>query len=100
LNDILVAAPLAGKMSDIYVIRWKKRRGGIWYPEDRLRAAISGAMFLVPLTMIASGLLVEHVPGRVGLVLNLICLFLNGFGVCVASWCSIVRIFIPLVRLI
>jgi hypothetical protein len=48
--------------------------------------------------MIASGLLVEHVPGRVGLILNLICLFLNhnGFGVCVASWYSVVRLFISL----
>jgi hypothetical protein len=83
-------------MSDIYIIRWKKLRSGVWYPEDRLRAAIPGALFLVPLTMIASGLLVEYVPGPVGLVLNLISLFINGLGVCVASSGSVVRLFISL----
>jgi hypothetical protein len=80
-------------MSDLLIIRWKKRRGGVWYPEDRLRTAIRGALLLVPLTMIASGVLVELVSSRVGLMLNLICLFINGFSVCasVASSRSVVR---------
>lgn len=81
-KDILIAAaPLAGKMSDKIIIRWKERRGGVWYPEDRLRAAIPGVLLLVPLSMIFSGLLVAFVPGKLGLILNLICLFCNGLGV-------------------
>jgi len=69
-------------MSDRSVVKWRERRGGVWYPEDRLRAAIPGALFLVPLSVIFSGLLVQFVPGKIGSILNLVCLFVNGFGVC------------------
>lgn len=85
LKDDAVAAPLAGRLSDKYIIKWKERRGGVWYPEDRLRAAIPGALLFVPLSMIFSGLLVAFVPGKIGLILTLICLFFNGLGVCVES---------------
>ncbi|KAJ3511710.1 hypothetical protein NLJ89_g3940 [Agrocybe chaxingu] len=77
----MIGAPLAGRMSDQLVIRYQKARGGVWYPEDRLRATILGALFFVPLSVLFSGLLTEYIPGRVGLVLNLICLFMNGIGV-------------------
>jgi uncharacterized protein YybS (DUF2232 family) len=70
-------------MSDNFIIKWKARRGGVWYPEDRLRATIPGSLVLVPLSMLCSGFLVQFVRGNVGLILNLICLFVNGFGVCV-----------------
>ena len=50
----------------------------------RLRATLPGAL-IVPLrlSMLASGLLTGYVyvPGTLGLVLNLICLFINRFGV-------------------
>jgi hypothetical protein len=51
-------------------------------PEDRLRATLPGAMVLVPVSVLLSGLITQFVEGqRVGLVLNLICFFINGFGV-------------------
>ncbi|CAA7262068.1 unnamed protein product [Cyclocybe aegerita] len=77
----MIGAPLAGRTSDQLVIRYQKARGGVWYPEDRLRATILGALFLVPLSVLFSGLLTEYIHGRVGLMLNLICLFMNGIGV-------------------
>ncbi|PPQ91937.1 hypothetical protein CVT25_000980 [Psilocybe cyanescens] len=76
-----VGAPLAGTISDKVVIYYRKSRGGVWYPEDRLRATLIGALIFIPLSVLGSGLLTEYVPGRVGLVLNLICLFFNGLGV-------------------
>jgi hypothetical protein len=88
-------------MSDKIIIRWKERRGGVWYPEDRLRATIPGALILVPFTMIFTGLLIEFVPGKLGLILNLICLFVNGFGVRVAifAFCRSV-VYLMMFRLI
>jgi MFS family permease len=77
----LVGAPLSGHISDRLVVYYRKKRGGEWYPEDRLRAALPGALILVPLSVLLSGLLTEYVPGTLGLVLNLVCLFMNGLGV-------------------
>jgi MFS family permease len=76
----LVGAPLAGRLSDRIVVYYRKKRG-VWYPEDRLRAALPAALILVPLSVLISGLLTEYVPGTLGLTLNLVCLFVNGFGV-------------------
>ena len=36
---------------------------------------------MVPLSVLFSGLVTQFVPGRVGLVLNLVALFVNGLGV-------------------
>ncbi|KAL1687207.1 major facilitator superfamily domain-containing protein, partial [Schizophyllum commune] len=74
-------APLAGKYSDYMVVKWRARRNGVWYPEDRLRAATPGLGYLIPLTLIAFGLTTHFVPGPLGLTLNLIWFFLNGIGV-------------------
>lgn len=75
-----VGAPLAGRLSDYMVVHWREKRGQ-WVPEDRLRAALSGALLLAPLSILASGLLTQYVPGRLGLGLNLLCLLINGIGV-------------------
>ncbi|KAF8888325.1 major facilitator superfamily domain-containing protein [Infundibulicybe gibba] len=77
----MIGAPLAGRISDKIVVKWRQRRGGVWYPEDRLRATLVGAMFLVPLSVFFSGLLSQFVGGKIGLILNLFCLFVNGIGV-------------------
>ncbi|KAI8974224.1 MFS general substrate transporter [Trametes punicea] len=77
----IVGAPLAGYLADRAVIKGGARRGGVWYPEDRLRATISGALFLVPLSTLFSGLATQFVPGMTGIVLNVLCLFINGVGV-------------------
>ena len=78
---ITVGAPIAGRISDQIVTRCRKGRGGIWYPEDRLKATLFGAFILVPLSVLFCGLLTTYVPGKLGLILNLTCLFLNGIGV-------------------
>lgn len=80
-SNCLVGAPIAGRISDLSIIYWRKQRGGVWYPEDRLRVALLGSATFVPLSVLLSGLLVHFVDGPIGLVLNLVCLFMNGFGV-------------------
>ena len=81
-NISLVGAPLAGRLSDRVVIAWRKRRGGVWVPEDRLRATLWGAAVLVPMSILLSGLTTQFVPGTLGIGLNLVWLFMNGVGVC------------------
>ena len=61
--------------------RWRKRRAGEWVPEDRLRGAVFGAAVLLPFSVLCSGLVTHFIGGKIGLGLNLICLFLNGAGV-------------------
>jgi hypothetical protein len=77
----LVGAPVSGRLSDQIILYYRKKRGGVWYPEDRLRATLPGALIFVPLSVLISGLLTEYVPGTLGLVLNLVCLFADGMGV-------------------
>ena len=81
LTSFQVGAPLSGRLSDRIVVQSRRSRGGAWYPEDRLRAALSGAMMLLPLSMILSGIASEYVEGPAGLALQLVCFFLNGLGV-------------------
>ena len=76
-----VGAPLAGRISDRLLAKWLKRRGGEWVPEDRLRATLFGAAFLVPVPVLCSGIITHYGGGNVGLGLNLVCLFFNGLGV-------------------
>ena len=77
----LVGAYVAGVLSDRKVIEWRERRGGVWVPEDRLRVTLVGALFWVPLSVLFSGLITDNIRGTLGIVLNLICLFVNGVGV-------------------
>ncbi|KXN82691.1 Quinidine resistance protein 1 [Leucoagaricus sp. SymC.cos] len=72
-----IGAPLSGWISDKIVIKYKKQRG-YWYPEDRLRACLFSCY--LPITVLASGLITKYIPGTRGLVLNLICFFINGMG--------------------
>ncbi|KAF5349687.1 hypothetical protein D9756_008816 [Leucocoprinus leucothites] len=74
-----IGAPLSGWISDIVIIRSKGKRGGLWYPEDRLRAALFGVF--LPVTVILSAVFTKYISGTMGLVLNLICLFFTGVAV-------------------
>lgn len=76
-----IGAPLAGRISDYIIVKYRANRGGIWYPEDRLRTTLIGAGVLVPLSVLFSGLLTQFVPGRWSLIGNMFCLFTNGLGV-------------------
>ncbi|KAF5330124.1 hypothetical protein D9611_010546 [Ephemerocybe angulata] len=51
-------------------------------PEDRLRAALPSALFAVPTFIWASGFITSFVKdNRVGLSLNVLCIFLNGMAI-------------------
>ncbi|KAJ8093432.1 hypothetical protein PM082_020289 [Marasmius tenuissimus] len=76
-----VGAPFAGWLSDKVVTRMRRKRGGVWCPEDRLRPTLLGAALCVPLSVLGVGIITKYVPGTVGLTLNMICFFFNGFGV-------------------
>lgn len=75
----LVGAPLSGWISDMVIIRSRRKRGGLWYPEDRLKATLFG--IFLPIAIILSGVITKYVPGPVGLVGNLVCLFFTGVAV-------------------
>ncbi|KAF9495232.1 MFS general substrate transporter [Pleurotus eryngii] len=85
----VVGAPLAGLLSDRIVRTSRSKRskpgsvgsGGGWYPEDRLRTALIGAAACAPLSALLAGLTITYVPGRMGLIICLGCLFMNGIGV-------------------
>ncbi|KAG2073412.1 hypothetical protein BDR04DRAFT_1152182 [Suillus decipiens] len=78
---LTVGAPVAGRLSDIIVRKWREKRKGVWFPEDRLRATWIGGLVMVPLSIGASGLITTYIGGPVGLCLNLLCLYTNGMGV-------------------
>ncbi|KAF8583162.1 MFS general substrate transporter [Ramaria rubella] len=77
----ILGAPISGYLSDRAVILGKKKRNGQWVPEDRLTAALPGALLLTPLSVLICGLSIQFIPGKPGLVIDLICLFVNGLGV-------------------
>ncbi|KAH8100315.1 MFS general substrate transporter [Cristinia sonorae] len=77
----LMGAPIAGKLSDMVVVRMRRRRGGVWVPEDRLRITLIGASVMAPLSVLLSGIFITYVDGTLGIVLNLIAFFINGLGV-------------------
>jgi hypothetical protein len=81
LKATLVAAPVGGRISDVVVIYYRKKRGGIWVPEDRLRVTLLPALTLVPLSVLLCGLTTRYIPGSTGIAINVVLLFMNGIGV-------------------
>lgn len=81
LNGITVGAYVAGCLSDRAVIAGRKRRGGKWVPEDRLLAATPGALIITPLSALIFGWTAQLIPGKLGLVICVFAIFLNGLGV-------------------
>jgi MFS family permease len=82
----VVGAPLAGRMSDRVIVASRKKYGGAWIPEDRLRASVFGIAFIVPVSLILCGVIVTRVGNTTGIILNLVCLFINGVGVSATVW--------------
>jgi hypothetical protein len=76
-----VGAPIAGRISDRMIVAWREKRNGQLVPEDRLRAALPGALVLLPLSVFLSGVFTHYVAGTTGLMLNMVCLFISGIGV-------------------
>ncbi|KIJ29148.1 hypothetical protein M422DRAFT_784388 [Sphaerobolus stellatus SS14] len=76
----IFGAVLSGKLADIAVIRGRAKRDGKWVPEDRLVATIPGALALIPIPLLIFGITTAFIPGKIGLIINLICLFFHGMG--------------------
>ena len=70
-----------GRISDHIVVKWRRKRKGVWYPEDRLRAAIVPLALILPLSLLAFGLVNKFVDGILGVAFSFVCLFVNGGGV-------------------
>ena len=77
----LVGSTYAGRLSDKFIVSERKRRGGKWVPEDRLRSTLLGGIILAPGSVIVSGFITQFWSGTVPMLLNLFCLWLNGIGV-------------------
>ena len=80
-SSITVGAAIVGRVSDHIVIKWRRKRKGVWYPEDRLRAAIVPLAIIIPVSLLVFGLVNKFIDGNLGVVLSLVCLFVNGGGV-------------------
>lgn len=81
----MLGAIIIGRISDYTVIKWRKKRGGVWIPEDRLRASLIPFAITVPMSILTFGLVNKYVEGTLGLVLSLVCLFFNGLGLEMSS---------------
>lgn len=75
-----LGAPIAGRISDRVIVRWREKRNGCLVPEDRLRAALPGALIFLPIPVLLSGVFTHYVSGTLGLVLNMLCFFISGIG--------------------
>lgn len=60
---------------------WRKKRGGVWVPEDRLRPTLVGAGLLAPCSVLLSAFTMEYIPGKWGLALICVWFLINGLGV-------------------
>lgn len=67
------------------MIKGHARHAGQWVPEDRLRATLFGALVLVPFSVLISGLATQFIPGALGIIINVACLFANGVAVRILS---------------
>ncbi|KAH7927893.1 MFS general substrate transporter [Leucogyrophana mollusca] len=76
----LVGAPIAGSVSDKIIKKLRAKRGGKSIPEDRIRGTEFGSFFLVPASVLLAGAASQYVDGPLGIVLNLVALFMNGVG--------------------
>ena len=81
-----VGAPIAGRGSDLMIKKWRKKRAGKWVAEDRLRAALFGAIGLLPLSVAFFGVANAYIDGTRGLVVCFVCLFITGIGVSFQRW--------------
>ncbi|KAH7886253.1 major facilitator superfamily domain-containing protein [Phlebopus sp. FC_14] len=77
----LIGAPIAGRMSDATVQKWRRKRGGKWVPEDRLQAVYIGGLILLPCSLIVFGFATTYIEGTIGLTISLFALFTGGLGV-------------------
>ncbi|KAF9017438.1 MFS general substrate transporter [Hymenopellis radicata] len=75
----IIGAPVSGIISDLLIMK-RMRNGDAYQPEDRLRGTLLAAGLLIPCSTLAFGLCTQLQAGKSGLLFNLLCLFINGFG--------------------
>lgn len=79
----ILAGRLTGMYSDHILAVWFKRRGSVYVPEDRLRAALIGGGGVLPIAVLSLGWVLEKGTGTSGLVISILLLVLNGMGLMV-----------------
>ncbi|EJU03028.1 MFS general substrate transporter [Dacryopinax primogenitus] len=76
----LIGSRVAGIQSDQAVKHSLRLRNGIFHPEDRLRATLIGSGIILPVTVLAYGIVVQFWMGPGGLAVALILIAASGFG--------------------
>ncbi|KAF5538966.1 major facilitator superfamily transporter [Fusarium phyllophilum] len=74
----LVGSTVGGKVSDIVVKRYMRKRNGQRIPEDRLNSSLVSVLIILPLGTLLYGWSVYHRLG--GMALPIISAFIQGFG--------------------
>ncbi|KAF4496954.1 MFS transporter [Fusarium agapanthi] len=74
----LVGSTIGGKISDVVVKRYMRKRNGQRIPEDRLNSSLVSVLIILPLGTLLYGWSVYHRLG--GMALPIISAFIEGFG--------------------
>ncbi|VZH92380.1 unnamed protein product [Fusarium fujikuroi] len=74
----LVGSTVGGKVSDVIVKRYMRKRNGQRIPEDRLNSSLVSVLIILPLGTLLYGWSVYHRLG--GMALPIISAFIQGFG--------------------
>ncbi|RBR08275.1 hypothetical protein FVER53590_13163 [Fusarium verticillioides] len=74
----LVGSTVGGKVSDVVVKRYMRKRNGQRIPEDRLNSSLVSVLIILPLGTLLYGWSVYHRLG--GMALPIISAFIEGFG--------------------
>ncbi|KAI1009989.1 hypothetical protein LB503_011534 [Fusarium chuoi] len=74
----LVGSTVGGKVSDVVVKRYMRKRNGQRIPEDRLNSSLISVLIILPLGTLFYGWSVYHRLG--GMALPIISAFIQGFG--------------------
>ncbi|KAF5986061.1 major facilitator superfamily transporter [Fusarium bulbicola] len=74
----LVGSTVGGKISDVVVKRYMRKRNGQRIPEDRLNSSLVSVLIILPLGTLLYGWSVYHRLG--GMALPIISAFIEGFG--------------------
>ncbi|KAF4336761.1 major facilitator superfamily transporter [Fusarium beomiforme] len=74
----LVGSTIGGKISDVVVKRYMRKRNGQRIPEDRLNSSLPSVLLILPLGTLLYGWSVYHRLG--GMALPIISAFIQGFG--------------------
>ncbi|KAI3582955.1 acyl transferase/acyl hydrolase/lysophospholipase [Fusarium oxysporum f. sp. albedinis] len=74
----LVGSTVGGKISDVVVKRYMRKRNGQRIPEDRLNSSLVSVLIILPLGTLLYGWSVYHRLG--GMALPIVSAFIQGFG--------------------